>query len=58
MKNLNQLFLLNLFFFLAGLVISAYLTWRDGFKAGPWLITLGFFFLLLMLKEIQKNKQQ
>ncbi len=57
MKKVNPILLINIFFFIAGLIISAYLTLRDGFKTGPWLITLGFLFLILMIRENRKNNK-
>ena len=35
---------------------SLYLTWRDGFKKGPWILTAGLFFLWLFYREIQQKE--
>jgi len=35
---------------------SLYLTWRDGFKKGPWMLTGGLFFLWLFYREIQQKE--
>ena len=38
------------------LLVAVYLTWRDGFKPGLWLILGGLFFAYMAQHEINKSK--
>ncbi|GEM_PF-3570014 len=57
MKNLRLLYRLAVMLFAVSLVVTLYLTWRDGAKTGPWLLSAGLFFLVLFIREI-RNKSK
>ncbi len=57
MKNLLLLYRLAILLFALTLAATLYLTWRDGAKTGPWLLSAGLFFLVLFIREI-RNKSK
>ena len=57
MKNLLLLHRIAVLLFAVSLTATLYLTWRDGAKTGPWLLSAGLFFLVLFIREI-RNKSK
>ncbi len=55
MKKADFSFRFTLVTFLISLVVAIYLSWKDGIKPGPWMLTAGLFFALLYFNEKQNN---